>query len=423
MIPHEHPYQVDGEVGRFTFTTHALRQGETTRYLTSRWWFPPLQAKEWYQTRGFKELALVHGVVDNSYRKTCALINRIRHQPEATPVRTLCDTSEGEGQQVVAQLERQTARLLEEHHFTPEGVPCQPLAWGQEAALLPREQVETALEGCAAPENWKEELRANPVPYEAPASQVYVAMDAVGVKEQKAHRDEEASPKRGRKHPKEYVHTTVAQVEHDEASYVLVHARTVGLLRLLLALLLHNGLWQQGLIFLMDGQKSLQAAILRAFAWWGSVQLLLDWYHLEKKCKESLSVAMKGREHRNATLAELRPLLWYGLTDRAIRFLQQLDPETVKQEEARGQLIAYLEHHKPYIPCYAMRQSLGLRNSSNRGEKANDLVVSQRQKHNGMSWSPEGSVALAALTALIRNQEQDTWFKKGTVTLELKLAA
>ena len=423
MIPHDHPYQVDGEVGRFSFTTHGLCQGETRSYLTSRWWFPPLQAKEWYRTRGFKELALVHGVVERSYRKTAALINRIRHQPEATPVRTLCDTSEGEGQQLLAQMEGRADRVLQEHHFTLEGVPTQTGEWGQASAPLPSQQVETALGEGKVPADWQGEMRANPVPYEAPASQVYVAMDAVGVKEQKEHRDEEAPPQPGRKHPKQYVHTTVAQVEHDDGSYVLVHAHTVGLLRLLVAFLLHNGLWQQGLVFLVDGQKTLQAAILRAFAWWSSVQLILDWYHLEKKSRELLSLAMKGRAPRNATLAKLRPLLWYGLTERAIAYLQQLDPQTIKQEDARQQLIAYLERSKPYLPCYALRQSLGLPNSSNRAEKANDLVVSARQKHNGMSWSPEGSVALAALTAMIRNQEQDTWFKKGTVKLKLKLAA
>ena len=77
----------------------------------------------------------------------------------------------------------------------------------------------------------------------------------------------------------------------------------------------------------------------------------------------------------------------------------------------------------PYIPCYAVRQTLGLRNSSNRGEKANDLVVSERQKHNGMSWSPTGSVALAAVTALVRNQGQDTWFHQKTVPMEFPRAA
>jgi hypothetical protein len=262
----------------------------------------------------------------------------------------------------------------------------------------------------------------NPVPYESPTSQVYVTLDDVGVKEQKAHRDRPPGD-RAKKTKKQYAYTTIAHVEHDGASYVLCGKGVVEVLRMVLALLLHNGLWQQGLIFLTDGQKTLQAAILRAFSWWGAMQLILDWYHLEKKCKEGLSLALNGRRVRNTTLEELRLMLWHGLTDRAIRFLQELDSDLVKNEEARQQLIAYLQRVKPYIPCYAIRKELGLRNSSSIGEKLNDLVVSERQKHNGMSWSSPGSVALAALTAMIRNQEQDTWFKKRTMALKLKLAS
>jgi hypothetical protein len=51
------------------------------------------------------------------------------------------------------------------------------------------------------------------------------------------------------------------------------------------------------------------------------------------------------------------------------------------------------------IPCYALRKAFGLCNSSAIGEKINDLIVSNRQKHNGMSWSKKGSLALASLTA------------------------
>ena len=74
---------------------------------------------------------------------------------------------------------------------------------------------------------------------------------------------------------------------------------------------------------------------------------------------------------------------------------------------------------KPYIPCYAVRKMLDLRNSSNIGEKANDLLVSERQKHNGMSWSKIGSVALASLTALVKNNEYKNWFD--TKALKFKL--
>ncbi|MBR0283197.1 MAG: hypothetical protein IJQ81_16670, partial [Oscillibacter sp.] len=50
-----------------------------------------------------------------------------------------------------------------------------------------------------------------------------------------------------------------------------------------------------------------------------------------------------------------------------------------------------------------------LRNSSNRVEKENDLVVAQRQKHNGMSWSTTGSGALAQVAALSINGEPHNW--------------
>jgi hypothetical protein len=56
-----------------------------------------------------------------------------------------------------------------------------------------------------------------------------------------------------------------------------------------------------------------------------------------------------------------------------------------------------------------------------RGEKENDLIVSERQKHNGMSWSKDGSVALASLTTFKRNKEATQWFKSGNI--DFKLAA
>jgi hypothetical protein len=423
VIVHATPYRVDGEVGRFTFTTHGIGKAGTQalHHLTGREFFPPLQARQWYQTRGFKELALVHGVVESSYRKTSALINRIRHQVDATPARCLCDTSEKEGQQILSHMERRTDQILEKHAFTDEGTPSKLMVRlsGSRSDTLPEKVVQEAFGACDLTPELKAEMGANPVPYEGPESQVYVAIDDVGVKQQKAHR-QPAAKDRLEKAKKRHTYTTIAHVENDEAVYVLAGKGVVGVLRMLLALLLNNGLWNEGLIFLTDGQKTLQAAILRAFSWWGSLQLILDWYHLEKRCKEGLSLTLNGRDVRNATLEKLRPLLWHGLTDRAIQLLQELDPNQVKNEEARKQLIGYLQRSHPYIPCYAVRKHLGLRNGSSIGEKMNDLLVADRQKHNGMSWSPEGSVALAALTAAIRNCEHEPWFKKRDLDLKLK---
>jgi hypothetical protein len=68
-----------------------------------------------------------------------------------------------------------------------------------------------------------------------------------------------------------------------------------------------------------------------------------------------------------------------------------------------------------------VRKQLGLHNSSNRGEKENDLVVATRQKHTGMSWLPPGPIALVALAITARNQAVDRWFRTGQI--EFKLAA
>jgi len=114
-------------------------------------------------------------------------------------------------------------------------------------------------------------------------------------------------------------------------------------------------------------------------------------------------------------------LLWYGMIDKAIEYLSNLDEDLIKNKGALERLIKYIERNRPYIPCYEIRKRLGLCNSSNRGEKSNDLIVSDRQKHNGMSWSKRGSVALTTLSALKRNREYKKWFEEGD--LEFKLAA
>ena len=147
----------------------------------------------------------------------------------------------------------------------------------------------------------------------------------------------------------------------------------------------------------------------------------MDCFHLVKKCKELLSMAMNGRIVRNEILRRVMPLLWHGLTDKAIGLLKKIEAEKVKNDEKLSKLIAYLERNKKMIPCYAIRKSLGLRNSSAIGEKMNDLIVSSRQKHNGMSWSKIGSLALAALTTAKLNGESQVWLTKRK--LKFKLAA
>jgi len=161
-------------------------------------------------------------------------------------------------------------------------------------------------------------------------------------------------------------------------------------------------------VFFTDGAREIHKEISRMFGF-ANYKIILDWYHLEKKCKELLSMALKGREIRNDFLDELTPCLWFGNIDGAIRLLENISPKKVKNHDKIAELIGYFERVREYVPCYALRAELGLRNSSNLGEKANDLVVSLRQNHNGMSWSDDGSHAFASVASAHKNMELHNW--------------
>jgi hypothetical protein len=373
-----------------------------------------LRAKEWYRTTGFKEVAMAYGTVEESYRQASALINRVRHQPGATPSRTLRENTESEGQQILVHMEQQATLILQAHGFSPEGAPTEAATDSSRSALeiLPAEQVERAVRACAPEPEWVAEMQTNPVAYEDSAHSASISLDDVGVKRQKASRKEPEAVSQEHKR----VYNTVAHIAHAGRAYILTGQGVAHVLRLVLAFVLHNQLIRCNLIFFVDGQRSLYTAILHAFSWLTACQTILDWFHLEKRCKEQLSLALKGRVLRNVLLEQLRPYLWHGCVDRAIALLQAVDPTTVKDPKALDTLLGYLERNRSYIPCYSVRKHLGLRNSSNSGEKANDLVVSERQKHNGMSWSKRGSAALAAVTAVVKNREDKQWFQTGTLS-------
>ena len=135
--------------------------------------------------------------------------------------------------------------------------------------------------------------------------------------------------------------------------------------------------------------------------------------------EETLSRMCNNTAYRNEMLEKVMALLWKGNVDGAIGMLKLIDKSMVKNESELKYLIEYLERVKRTIPNYMLRAELGLRNSSNRGEKANDLIVSNRQKHNGMSWSDDGSSALASVTAAKHNNELENWIENGTLTFRM----
>jgi hypothetical protein len=389
------------------FETHQVEQADG-QVVDTRDLFPHLTGQEWYRTVGFKELGIVHGTLTGSYRKSTDWLNRIRHQPEGTPSRTLSHNSEQEGTRLLAHLEQKSVDILKTHEFVADQPPLSKQEQYQQQGFVAHspEQVQAAIARSAPDESYIVEMKNNPVPYEVAAQSVQISIDPVGVKHQKETHDGVQKESR-----RDMVYQTVAHLQHVEHAYLFNGRRIATVLRLILAFLLHNDLLKYNLLFFVDGQRSLSKTILTMFAWFHPLQLILDWPHLQDKCRSLLSMALKGRETRNQVLAQLFPLLWLGCVDRAIKFLRDLEPAQIKDAQRLEQLIGYFQRQQPYIPCYAVRKELGLRNSSNRGEKANDLLVSHRQKKKGMSWSATGSLALAALTALVRNGEATRWFR------------
>ncbi|OVE82356.1 hypothetical protein BVY04_01230 [bacterium M21] len=161
--------------------------------------------------------------------------------------------------------------------------------------------------------------------------------------------------------------------------------------------------------------------IFKFFSWHTNIHLILDWYHLSEKCRQCVSLTMKGKkEEKREIVQKLRNFLWYGLIDRAIEYLRSFDDKRFKRLSDREYLVGYLERNRQHIPCYAARKALGLKNGSQMGEKSNDILIANRQKHNGMSWSPNGSESIGCLTAVKFNGEMDHWFDKGTLSMRLK---
>ncbi len=454
MAEHGCDYPVDGEVGRFRFALFEVVDEAGEVVCAGHELGPRRQGRQWYPTAGFKELGLLKGATQRSYRQTVEHFNRSRHQEVGgTPLNSLRDGAEREGRKVIEFLDHHSEKVLGTHQFDGEGRPEADAPLRAEVESFKPKQLsdETVNEALVVVEQAMrkrglgEELIAevkqhsHDAEYEQRDDTVNIGVDDVGVKEQKAERvrqrgrsateagaetdavaaptavdervDDQAAP--ANKRPT--VHNTVAQIERPGQRFTLTGTSVAQVLRFVLAFLLSNGLLARRLRIFTDGQRSLQGAILSFFSWHPATSLILDWFHLVKKFKEQLSLACRGREIRNRHLQVLLGLLWFGLLDRAQDYLRSIAASELKDSASIERLIGYLERNRSFIPCYALRRELGLPNSSNPVERANNLVTSKRQKHQGMSWSKPGSHALTALSAVVLNGATQTWVRNSVI--------
>jgi hypothetical protein len=213
-----------------------------------------------------------------------------------------------------------------------------------------------------------------------------------------------AQPTTGRKE----VWTYTAMVLVAGVRYALAEATAEGLWLQAGALLLELGVLdgERRLLVLGDGASWIRS-------WFEGLgvaprAMIVRWWHLRKRCYESMSTAGGPKDRRRALEKEVLGRLWEGEVEAAVGLLRGAS-EWVRTPRAVEGLIGYLEKRRAYIPDYQQRQRAGLRIASTRVEKFNDWAVSGRCKHRGMSWSPLGVLALATLEAARRNGELEHW--------------
>jgi hypothetical protein len=354
--------------------------------------------------------AVLDRMGEQSARQSCAAICHAAGDEELLGPSTIIDIVHQEGERLITAQRQRARSILDDASeaqlalLGPSGAeavtddlseipPCDeseedPLEWERVQA----EWAATGFPGC-------EPTFPTPVPRDRPREgdpgSVIVEPDEVKTK---------AQPSTGRKEV--WTYTAVVLVAH--GCYSFAEATAEGLWSQVGALLLELGVLsgKRRLLVLGDGASWIRS-------WFEGLgispkAMILCWWHLRKRCYESMSTAGGPKDRRRAFEKDLLGLLWEGKVDAALELLRGA-LEWVRTPKGVEDLIGYLEKRRAYIPDYRQRQGAGLWIASTRVEKFNDWAVSERCKHRGMSWSPEGVLALAALEAARRNGELDRW--------------
>ena len=359
-----------------------------------------------------------------SYRKSVEMMNLFLHREDEDSIklRTLSDSMNRIGSKISGKLEELSGRILKMNGFDKEtGLPEKDVILSENITTpsastkdsTNEKHIQNVIDNINDGREEKIPFNANELEIEAnPADCVYISIDDIGVKHQKASRNQEETK------DSKYVENTVVHIQYGMASYALTSIGMREAIKLVLSFLLFNNLLNKELIFFTDGAKNIKSHIESVFSF-HPYTVILDWFHLKKKCQELLSMSIKGKESRNEVLEKLLRILWIGDVDGAIKYMRNLPSTKIKNEKWLEEQIGYLERKKEMIKCYAVRAKLELRNSSNPVEKENDILVAQRQKHNGMSWSKNGSGSLAAIKMAFQNGYEDIWFHQEQISFTI----
>ena len=233
--------------------------------------------------------------------------------------------------------------------------------------------------------------------YDANSAEVHIFDDAIGVKRQKEKREKDY------KKEQKTVQTDVIEVQNKAGGFEYITGglgvKNWDIESALVCWFSRNyGNTKLPLVAITDGAKSIRLRLWRIFG--AQVVIILDWFHLDKKVRELLSMIAQNKPQKKEILAFILPLLWKGKVQETLTYLREIKPRNADKHE---ELLQYLSKHESEIINYHKRKRAGKTIGSGRAEKGGDLVVAQRQKNKPIAWSEDGSHALAVLKAKALN--------------------
>ena len=235
--------------------------------------------------------------------------------------------------------------------------------------------------------------------YDENSDEIHIFDDAIGVKKQKRHREIQY------KKQQKTVQTTVIEIQKktDDFEYITQGFGVANwdIETALLCWISYNyGNVRMPVVAITDGAKEIRLRLWRIFG--GQVIIILDWYHLQKKVNNLLSMIAFGNAQKKEHFRIISPLLWEGKIKDVLKYIDKI---ATRNELKKQELIDYLTKHEVEIINYKKRKEAKKTIGSGRAEKGVDLVVAQRQKNKPIAWSTDGSLALAVLKAHQLNQK------------------
>ena len=231
--------------------------------------------------------------------------------------------------------------------------------------------------------------------YDKETKEILYLEDGIQVKKQKEKRDCQNKIKRER------INTDIALLEKNNGDYEYItdclfndkkSCSFVDIVKSKLIKYYNDNSLPPNILAITDGAKNIRNHLSSIFEC--NVNVILDWYHLNKKLYELLSMISFNKSEKNEHLAFLLGKLWKGNVDSCLDYLSGINS---RNQSKLDELLKYLTKHKSEIINYELRNKIGKPIGSGRMEKGVDLVIGNRQKRKGMSWSKKGSRSLGLL--------------------------